>query len=342
MDTFDCRLPETRQPSRLSAAIMLTLLTASASAASPTAPPSISPNQSPQDLVNALHSAFGEHHARAVHAKGIVLTGHFLADESAQSLSTAPIFKAGTLPLTVRFSDFTGIPDIPDNIGDANPRGLAVKIKAAGGEDFDIVTHSFNGFPTATSDEFAAFLRSVGASGPDVAHPTPIEQFLATHPVAKAFLASQKPPPVSYSTAAYFGVNALKFTNAAGSVAYVRYRFVPSAGEHYLTATELQAKGPNYLREEITGHVKRLPIVFDWYAQIAEAGDKIDNPSIAWPENRKLRKLGTLTIDALADDAATDKKTVFLPGQPHTGIDIADPMLALRNKAYPISFSARQ
>ena len=32
---------------------------------------------SPGDMVDALHSAFGDHHSRAVHAKGIILEGTF-------------------------------------------------------------------------------------------------------------------------------------------------------------------------------------------------------------------------------------------------------------------------
>ncbi len=204
------------------------------------------------------------------------------------------------------------------------------------------MTHSFNGFPSPTSDEFAALLRSVGASGPDAEHPTAIERFLATHPVAKAFLTTQKPPPASYATAAYFGVNAVKYTNAGGQTAFVRYRFVPRAGESYLTADQLKAKGPDYLREEIAQRIARAPIVFDWYAQIAIHGDRIDDPSVAWPDSRRVVKLGTLTIKSLADDAATDKQTLFLPGQAHEGIEAADPMLAMRNSAYPISFGARQ
>lgn len=301
----------------------------------------VPPNQSPQDLVDALHSAFGNHHARAVHAKGIILTGSFTPTKEASLLSKAPIFQGGALAATVRFSDFTGIPDIPDTDGNANPRGFAVKIVAKDGTAVDIVNHSFNGFPVATSDEFAVFLRAVGASGPGVAHPTPIEQFLATHPVAKAFLTTQKPPPASYATAAYFGVNAFKYTSAKSKSAYVRYRFVPEAGEHYLTAEELKSKGPTYLQDEIAARIAKGPIVFDWYAQIAQSGDKIDNPSIAWPDGRKLVKLGTIAITAAADPAM-DKQTLFLPGASHPGIEPADPMLTVRNKAYPISFRQRQ
>jgi catalase len=319
-------------------------MTAMAKAFAQSPPPqSVLPNQSPQDLVNALHSAFGEHHARAVHAKGILAVGSFEPSKVAKSLTKATVFAGGTLPVIVRFSDFTGIPDIPDTSGSANPRGLAVKVKGPSGEDFDIVTHSFNGFPTATSDEFAAFLRSIGASGADAPHPTPLERFLDSHPIAKAFLASQKPPPVSYSTTAYFGVNALKFTNDLGEASFVRYRLVPLSGEHYLEEAKLKKKAPNYLQEEIGKRLAEGPIRFDWFAQIADAQDKIDNPSIAWPESRRLIKLGTITVKALAtNEIAPDAQTTYLPGQPHSGIEPADPMLVLRNKAYPISFKARK
>ncbi len=297
----------------------------------------------PQDLVDDLHAAFGVHHARAVHAKGILLEGTFTPSPAARGLSKAAIFAGGSLPVTARFSDFTGIPDIPDTDGNANPRGFAVKIGAKNGSTVDIVAHSFNGFPVATSDEFAVFLRAVAASGPGVAHPTPIEQFLGTHPIAKSFLTTQKPPPMSYATTAYFGVNSLRFTNAHGGAAYVRYRFVPRAGEHHLSPEELKAKGPNYLLEEIAQRLAKGPIAFDWYAQIASRGDAIEDPSIAWPQNRRLVKLGTITIGKVAaDQDMLDKKTIFLPGQLHDGIAPADPMLTFRDEAYPISFQGRQ
>lgn len=298
--------------------------------------------ESPQDLVDAFHSAFGDNHSRAVHAKGTILEGSFTASKEASTLSASPIFSGGTLPVTTRFSDFTGIPTIPDNVPEANPRGFAVKFQARS-EVVDVVAHSFNGFPVATSDEFAVFLRDIGASGPGVAHPTPVEQFLDSHPIAKTFVTTQKPPPMSFATLPFFGVNSFKFINAKGVATFVRYQFVPVAGAHYLTSDELKTRGTNYLQEEIVQRVRSGPVEFDWFAQLAEPGDKIEDPSIAWPEQRQLVKLGRITIAKPTDDQnAADKSTLFLPGQKHLGIEPADPMIDLRNKAYPISFSGRQ
>jgi len=109
---------------------------------------------SPSDLVDALHTAFGSHPARAVHAKGIILEGNFTPDSKASELTTAFHLQNTGSKVTVRFSDFTGIPEIPDNIGLANPRGFAVKFTMKDGANTDIVGHSFDGFPTENSDQF--------------------------------------------------------------------------------------------------------------------------------------------------------------------------------------------
>ena len=85
------------------------------------------------------------------------------------------------------------------------------------------------------------------------------------------------------------------------------------------------------------------PIVFDWFAQIGEAGDAVADPSIAWPESRRLVKLGTVRIDHLSPDpAAADRATMFQPLNIPAGIDPADPMLGVRQAAYPLSFAHRQ
>ncbi len=296
----------------------------------------------PAVLVDSLHSAFGDNHARAVHAKGIVLTGIFTPTPLARSLSKASVFTRAT-PVTVRFSDFTGIPTIPDNIGDSSPRGLAIKFGPADAASMDIVTHGFNGFPVKTSVEFGQLMRAIGASGPKAAKPTALDKFLGAHPVAVAFLTHQSPPPESYASQAYFGVNAFTFTDARGRQTAVRYRFVPAAGEHFLDGTAAKAKGPNYLQAEIASRVATGPVRFDWYAQIAEAGDKRDDPSIAWPETRRLVKLGSIAINKLStDQAGDDKSLIFLPGNVPDGIAAADPMIDIRTAAYPISFSQRQ
>ena len=320
-------------------------LSATASASGPTeyvVPSVIPPNQTPLDLVNALHAAFGEHHARAVHTKGVMLEGSFSPAPEAQTLTKAPIFTGGVLPVVARFSLFAGVPDLPDNSDGASPAGFAVKIKEPNGREFDVEANQHNGFIVATTDEFAVFLHALGASGAGVPHPTPVEQFLSTRPGAQKFLATRT-YPASYASATYFGINSIKFTNAKGKSTFVRYRYVPRVAEHYLTPDERKTQSPSYLQDEIIARIAKGTVVYDWYAQIAESGDKIEDPSIAWPETRKLVKLGTVTLSRRPADEETAQKTLlFLPGQPHPGVEAADPMLVLRNAAYPISLGQRQ
>ena len=151
----------------------------------------------PSQSVDALHSAFGIHDARAVHAKGIILLGTFTPASTASKLTQASHFQNGSSPVTVRFSDFTGIPTIPDADPHANPRGFAVKFQIPDGFITDIVSHSFNGFPVATSDEFHDLLIALSESGADAVKPTPLDKFLESHPVAATFLTTQKPAPMA-------------------------------------------------------------------------------------------------------------------------------------------------
>lgn len=297
-----------------------------------------------QQLVDALHSAFGgDHHVRAVHAKGVMAVGTFTPSAGAASIVRSPLFAGKPASVLVRFSDFPGIPDIPDNVGGASPRGLAIRFTMADGNTTDIVTIAFNGFPTATAGEFRTMFLAIGASGPTAAKPTPLDAFLASHPIAKTFLTTQKPAPLSYATLSYFGVNAFRFTDSHGHSEFVRYRFIPIGGEAFVPADELPARSPDYLADELPRRLATGAIGFEWYAQVAGPGDVIEDPSVAWPESRRLVHLGTIRVSGMVTDgAARDRSTMFMPTNLPAGIEPADPMLTARRDAYPISFKSRQ
>jgi catalase len=302
------------------------------------------PTQStPQQMVDALHGVFGKHpNARAVHAKGVILEGNFIPAPGASKITKAKNFQRGAIPIMVRFSDFTGIPDIPDTAGLANPRGFAIKFLLPDQSSTDIVCHSFNGFPVATTDEFRELLTAIAASKNGVA-PTPLDRFLETHPIAKDFFTHQKPAPVSYATLSYFGVNSFQFTNASGDTSFIRYQFVPQGGERFLTKQQLSQSGPDYLVNEIKARVGKSPVKFKMYAQIAAPGDKTGDPSIAWSDKNKRVLLGTVVIEKLnANTLEEDKKLSFIPNNLVDGIEAADPMLTDRSKAYPISVKERR
>ena len=323
-----------RNPSRLALLLISSFAVAmpAASAEQPT----------PEQMVDALNGVFGQHHARAVHAKGIILEGSFAPSATASRISKAPHLQQTSMPVVVRFSNFAGVPSIPDNDPLASPHGMAIKFRLPDNSETDLVTHSFNGFPSATVADFRDLLVALGHSGPNVAKPTPLDTYLADHPRAKAFLTAPKPAPESFATLPYFGVNTFKFTNAAGQTIFGRYQLQPLAGAKYL-ADEAAAKAqPDYLIAEIRQRAAKQPVKFRLVLQLADPGDKLDDPSIAWPDSRKTAELGTLTLKRIIAGEAADTSLLFLPNALQPGIETADPMLDARGAAYPVSFGRRQ
>jgi catalase len=299
----------------------------------------------PEQIVDAMNAVFGTHPgSRATHAKGVVLEGVFTPAASAPRVSKAAHLQKQKTPIlvTVRFSDSTGVPNIPDTDPGTSPRGMALKFKLPDGSNTDIVGHSFNGFPVATAAELRDFFLAIGASKPGDPQPTALDTFLSSHPTAKAFVTTQKPAPVSYATLGYFGVNTFKFTNAKGTVTFGRYQLQPAAGEQFVDNEQASKMGPDYLTEEIRERVRRGPIKFNLLLQVSAKDDKLDDPSIAWPDSRKKIELGTIEITkAVPDSQAAEKKLLFTPGALLPGIEAADPMIGMRSAAYIVSLSRR-
>jgi catalase len=303
-----------------------------------------SPKSQSEQTVDAMNGVFGVHAgARAAHAKGIVLEGTFTPSASAAPVSKAAhLQKKAAIPVTVRFSDGPGVPTIPDTDAGASPRGMAVKFHLPDKSITDIVAHSFNGFPVATGAEVRDLFLAIAATKPDSPQPTALDTFLSAHPAAKAFVEAPKPAPVSFGTLAYFGVNTFKFTNAKGAVTFGRYQLQPVGGEKVLTSEQLSKKGPEYLSDEIRDRVRRGPVKIKLLLQLAEQVDKIDDPSIAWPDSRKKVELGSIVITkTVKDSQAAEKKLLFMPGALVPGIEAADPMIADRSAAYIVSLFRR-
>jgi len=295
-----------------------------------------------EQLVNQMNKVFGVHpEFRANHAKGVVVEGRFKASAEAAGLSRAALFGDVDIPVTVRFSDSTGVPNLPDGSDDANPHGMAVKFHLPDGSDMDIVINSLKFFPVSTSEEFRDLLIAISESGPDAAKPTKFEQFVASHPTIPAAFATVATPD-SFADEAYFGINAFVFVNKAGERQAIRYQMIPEKVVH-LDKAEAAKKAPDFLMEELPSRVKQGPVTFRFKAQLAAAGDDTKDPAKSWPEDRKVVELGVLTIDKAIDDSyAVQKTLLFLPGQLTDGIEPSDdPMIDVRNGAYAVSFSRR-
>ncbi len=298
-----------------------------------------------QDLIQQFDTIFGLHPGfRPAHAKGVMLTGRFQPSPGAASLTRAPHMNRASTPVSVRFSDSTGIPVIPDNDPNANPRGLGIRFHLAERVHTDIITHSANGFPVRTGQEFLEFLRAVAVSDPAKLAGSPLEAFLGSHPKTLAFVQLPKPAPASFATEAFFGVTAVRFTNQDGKSQYGRYRMVPEAGVAHLSDAEVKSKSANYLVDELKERIGKGPVTFRVVVQLANPGDPVNQATEQWPEDRTLLDLGQIALSAAAaNDAHEQQWTIFDPIPRVDGIDASDdPLLELRAAVYLMSGRRRR
>jgi catalase len=297
------------------------------------------------DLLQQFDTIFGLHPGfRPAHAKGALLSGMFTPSPGADSLTRAPHIRNQSTPVTVRFSDSTGLPLIPDNDPNANPRGIAIRFHLAERVHTDIIGHSTDGFPTHTGEEFLEFLRAVAASGQSKASPSPIEVFLGSHPSALAFVQAPKPAPSSFARETYFGVTAMRFTNKVGLSRFGRYRIVPEAGNDHLSDADVAARSKDFLFDELMKRVSSGPIAFRVVVQLAASEDVVDDATVHWPADRPVAEFGRIVLTApVADSAATQKQMIFDPIPRVDGIDPSeDPLLELRAALYLLSGRRRR
>src|SRR5271169_4928270 len=238
---------------------------------------------------------------RPAHAKGILLTGTFTPSSQAASLTRAPHLHRNSTPVTVRFSNFAGIPTVADNDPQgASPRGFAVRFHLAEHVQTDIIGHSVDNFPARTAEGLLEFLNALIATDPAAPHPNAIEQFLGAHPAALAFVQIPKPIPTSFARESFFAISAFKFTNAQGASRYGRYRVLPAAGNEYLDEAGAAAQGPDFLFDEIKERVAREPVRLQIVVQLAEDGDTVDDATIRWPEDRPRLVFGEISLHEIA------------------------------------------
>jgi len=291
------------------------------------------------DNLNGSHPGF-----RPAHAKGILLSGTFTPSAGGSSLTSAPHLHRASTPVSVRLSDFAGIPAIPDNHADASPRGIAIRFHLAAHVHTDIIAHSVDGFPARTAEEFVEFLGAVYASAAATAHPTPVEAFLGAHPAALAFVQAPKPFPVSFAAESFFSVSAYQFTSGAGAIRYGRYRIRPDGAAEYLDAPTAAAKSADYLFEELRERITREPVRFRILVQLADDGDVVDDSTVHWPEDRPQVEFGVIELTAeVPDNQAEQRHIIFDPIPRVEGIGSSgDPLLKPRADVYLLSGRRRR
>jgi catalase len=297
-----------------------------------------------QKLLDAFDQAQGVHPGfRPAHAKGLMCSGTFTPSAEAAKLTRAPHANRPSTPVTVRYSDSTGLPTIPDNDpARSGPRGCGIRFHLDKHLHTDVVGHSVDGFPVRTGEEFLEFLHAVAAFG--AGKPEVFGAFLAGHPNAKRFVEAPKPIPTSFAREAFFAGTAFKFTNSAGVSRYGRFRIRPDAGTEYLSNEQAAAKSPNFLFDEIGPRLAKAPVKLGIFVQMAEPGDDVADASTTWPNNRTEIPFGTITLTARVDELAAERRKIIFDPLPRVdGIDSAgDPLTQVRADLYLLSGRRRR
>ncbi|VTT99883.1 catalase : Catalase-related peroxidase OS=Solibacter usitatus (strain Ellin6076) GN=Acid_3434 PE=3 SV=1: Catalase [Gemmataceae bacterium] len=297
-----------------------------------------------QQLLDALDALSGLHPGfRPAHAKGMMCGGVFVPSPEAAKLTRAPHANRPSTPVVVRYSDSTGVPNIPDNDpAKSGPRGIAVRFNLAPHEHTDIIAHSTNGFPVRTGEEFVEFLRGAAAAG--AGKPEAIGAFLASHPQAKAFVEAPKPIPTSFAREAFFAITAFAFVAADGTTKHGRFRVRPAAGVEHLSDADAAKQSPNFLFDELRARLAKEPVTLGVFVQIAGPGDDVTNASVTWPDTRTEVPFGTITLTSVLDDQEPElRKIIFDPLPRVDGIDSAgDPLTDVRADVYLLSGRRRR
>ena len=289
------------------------------------------------DLVDALSGVFGKHSgARASHAKGACVQGHFAPSAETLQVTKGSLWKEKTVPVQGRFSVGGGNPRASDK--GKTVRGLALHI----GTGWDLVLISAPVFMVATPEEFMEFM---AARKPDPATGKPdaarVKAFNEKTPSTKAqidFL-TQAQVPASYAQVPYWGVNAFKFTNAQGKQTYGRWRLEPRAGQVGLTDAQLATFSDDFLLPELKQRLSQDTVVFNVWLQLAGPQDDVKNPSLAWSSTNPEVRMGQIVIDGLNDSC---NPSMFNPALLPQGQALSeDPTLLVRAGSYGVSLSRR-
>jgi catalase len=288
-----------------------------------------------ETVVDAINAVSGTHPGhRAAHAKGTLLAGSFSATPPAAELTSAAHMQGDPVRVTARLSNGGGDPNIPDYAREG--RGLAAKFYLPDGSKTDVVGLTLPCFFVRTPEDFLEF--TTARREPEKLMPGFLEAHPEALPAIQAALSAD--PPESYATCVYNSIHSFAWTGPNGVARWVRYRFEPEAGESSLSPDEAKQRGRDYLQQDLR---ERGEVAYRLVVVIAEEGDAIDDPTVAWPDERERVEVGRLVLDAPETERERDGDIlVFDPTRVTDGIELSDdPILRFRPRAYSVSVARR-
>jgi catalase len=295
-------------------------------------------------FVDRFEQVFGRHDGfRRNHAKGVSATGVFTSNGAGTGLSTAAVFRPGATPVTARFSISGGMPTVAD--ANATVRGLGVLFHLSNGEQWRTAMVNTPVFtdrvPQGFYERLLATQPVAGTGQPD---PVKLAAFLAKYPeTARAMaLINKTRPSTGLYNSPFHGLNAFRFTNAAGTTVPVRWTVLPD-DPFQPVAGAAHPPGRDYLFDALIDRVAQGPVRWRFLVTIGRPGDPTNDATQPWPADRPQVQVGTLTIDSVQTEAPGNARDVnFDPLVLPQGIAPSDdPLLAARSAVYAQSYQRR-
>lgn len=280
---------------------------------------------------------------RRAHAKGVCLQGEFVSSGLLAPFSTSEFFREGTQQFVGRFSIAGGNPLAPDLA--APVRSLALSFASDSGQRWRTAMNTPPVMAVRTPEDFYQQIQ--------VLTPDPVtgqrdndklKAFFAAHPETAEFNLWKDgyTPTTSFSTEQYHSINAFYLIDSNGQRQAVRWAAVPQAKAQPMIG-DISNSDPDALQLELAQRLKDEPVRFDLMVTMANASDDENNPTIAWPAERKVINAGVVVVNAVqaqqggACDGINFDPLVLPDGMQAT----ADPILNARGSAYAESYRRR-
>ena len=265
-----------------------------------------------RDVVEAFDKADGGVHPgfRPAHAKGILLTGTFTPSKEATSLTRAPHIQRASTPVTVRLSDFAGIPTVADNDQqNASPRGCAIRFHLDEHVHTDIVAHSVDTFPSRTARRVPGLPQRAHRHRPR--RPAPQRhRAIPRHPSRSSELRPDaQAHPDELRQRIVLRRLRLQIHQRRRRQPIRPLSHPPRRRQRISRRRRAAAASPR--TSSSTNSKTRIakgPVKFRIVVQLAKEGDTTDDATVRWPEDRPQLTFGEITLTAIAPDNAAEQQ----------------------------------
>ena len=284
-----------------------------------------------KEAIDAIESVVHtESHLRRAHAAGIAFDAVFKPTGAAMPWTTAAHLQKQELPAIVRFSHSSTRANPSDRM---NPvKGMAVRFELA--ED-SFTNLTMVNVPIFISKTPEAFIRLIQAFDSSSTWAERVDAMLHDAEY-KAFgtIIKKLKPFRNFESLHYYSIHAYYLLNEAKQRQAVRFEWQPVPQND-------QGSSKGSMENELIRKIEQGDSIrFRLLIQLAEQGDATDDPTIAWPNDRKKIEAGILTLTALRADNA--ESLVFDPTITVPGVECSDdPVLRFRSAAYDESARRR-